>query len=179
MSFDDFNNFCGGVESIATVSALVAGGFWAYLRFIKQRDDYAFIDFTVDMNFVGKQGEWWIVELIANLENKGKVQHKFRDLSFDLEAMFQGDSLETSDKFGGQAYFPHPILRGPWVPSAEYFIEPGVRSKYSFVARVPSGISYLMLHGRFSYQKQKAWHSAEKTVKMPLDEGLIGGPTSA
>jgi hypothetical protein len=73
MTFENFNHLAGAIESIATLAALIVGGYWTYTRFIKQRENFAFIEFTVDINFIGKQNAWWIVELIAYLENKGKV----------------------------------------------------------------------------------------------------------
>lgn len=170
MSLEDFSSAAGGLESIATVVALVVGAYWTYTRFIKQRENFPFIEFTVDMNFIGKQDGSWIVELIAHLENKGKVQHCFSDLQFDLAALFQTDQLQSKGElFGGQAYFPHEIARRPWIPAGTYFIEPGLRNKYSYVARVPEEATFLMLHGRFTYECQPASHTAERTLAVPTD----------
>ena len=70
MTFEAFSNLAGGVESVATVAALIVGGYWAYLRFIKQRENYAFIEFTVDMNFAGKQGDGRISDPEERLLNE-------------------------------------------------------------------------------------------------------------
>ena len=71
MTYEDFKNLTAAIQSIGTVGALVVGGYWTYRKFIHQRDDFAFIEFTVDIQLIGKQGKSWIVELIAHLENKG------------------------------------------------------------------------------------------------------------
>ena len=84
MTSAELNDITSAMQSVATVMALCVGAYWTYTRFIKQRENFAFIEFTVDINFIGKQGEFWIVELIADLENKGKVQHRFSDLSLML-----------------------------------------------------------------------------------------------
>jgi hypothetical protein len=167
MAYENLNYLASAVESLATVAALVVGACWTYTRFIRQREKFAFIEFTVDMNFIGKQDGSWIVELIANLENKGKVKHSFVDLSFDLAALFKQDPLLSNEKFGGQAFFPHDIATRPWLPDGEYFIEPGTKVKYSYVARVPEDASFVMLHGHFSYMKESAWHTAERTLSVP------------
>lgn len=169
MTVDEFNSIAGGVESLSTILALVIGAYWTYTRFIKQRENFAFLEFTADMYFVGQQDGKWIVELIAYLENKGKVQHQFSDLSFDLAALFRGDIIESSQDFGGQALFPHQISKGPWIPAGNYFIEPGVKAKYSYVAHVPVEATYLMLHGHFTYKKQAALHTAERTLAVPSE----------
>jgi hypothetical protein len=172
MTFEEFNHLAGGVESVATVLALAVGAYWTYIRFIKQRENYAFIEFTVDMYFVGRQDGKWIVELIAYLENKGKVQHQFSDLAFDFAALFRGDPVKSTQDFGGQALFPREISRRPWIPPGNYFIEPGVRAKYSYVAHLPEEATYAMLHGHFTYRNQPAWHTAERTLAVPADPGL-------
>lgn len=147
MTLESFNHLAGAIESLATVFALIVAGYWTYTRFIKQRENFAFIEFTCDINFIGKQDEWWIVELIAYLENKGRVQHQFRDLSFILEALYSNDAVNQEAKFGGQAFFPHALANGPWVPPGTYFIEPGLRAKYSYVARIPNSASFLITRG--------------------------------
>jgi hypothetical protein len=167
MTLEEFNNLAGGVESFATLVALCVGGYWAYTRFIRQRESYAFIEFTVDINFVGRQSGFWIVELIAHLENKGKVQHRFSDLTFHLEALFTSDPVCQNAQFGGQTYFPHEIEKRSWLPSGSYFIEPGLKAKYSYIAQIPEDASFVMLHGRFTYENQPAWHAAERTLSVP------------
>ena len=169
MNFEEFNHLAGGIESLATVLALGVGGYWTYLRFIKQREDYAFIEFTVDIYFIGKQDGKWIIELIAYLENKGKVQHKFSDLSFDLALLMHGDPVEPTEKYSGQAFFVHEGIRRLWIPAGSYFIEPGIKAKYSYVAQIPEQATYVMLHGHFSYKDQPSRHTAERTIACPLD----------
>jgi hypothetical protein len=156
MDASNMKDIADTLESLATVVALAIGGYWTYVRFIMQRDDYAFIEFTVDMYFVGKQDGKWIVELIAYLENKGKVQHTFSDLSFDLEALYQDDRVQPNEEYGGQAFFPHRIAKRRWIPAGNYFIEPGIKAKYSYVAEVPLEATFLMLHGGFTYENQRA-----------------------
>lgn len=175
MTFEEFNHLAGGVESLATALALGVGAYWTYTRFIKQRENYAFMEFTVDMYFVGKQDGQVIVELIAYLENKGKVQHRFSDLTFDLALMSQDDPVRSSPKYSGQALFPHERPRRAWVPSGTYFIEPGIKAKYSYVAEIPEDTTYVMLHGRFTYKDQPAWHTAERTLAVPAQIVALSG----
>ena len=52
--------------------------------------------------------------------------------------------------------------------AASYFIEPGIKAKYSYVAHVPEAATFIMLHGRFTYENQPAWHTAERTLAVPI-----------
>jgi len=47
-----------------------------------------------------------------------------------------------------------------------FFIDPGVKAKYSYLASVPDRTSFLNLHASFTYMDQKAFHTAERTIEM-------------
>ena len=79
---EDFNNVASAIASMATTISLAVGGFWIYRRYIREEEKYPHIESSAEIEFVGKQGDFWIVELIGTLENKGKVQHKIS--RFDL-----------------------------------------------------------------------------------------------
>ena len=61
---------------------------------------------------IGQQGEFWVIELTATIENKGKAQHKMSAIGFDLNAMFNGDQVKSEEKWGGQINFPHRFNKG-------------------------------------------------------------------
>ena len=179
-TYEKFGQLAGGIESIITGLGIIFGALWAYRRFIAQEERYPYINFSADINFICRQRGYWIVELISIIENKGKVPHRFRLFDFDLFALFPEDDVKASDDFGGQAYFPHEIVKGSWKPKrfSYFFIAPGATSKYSFVARVPEKASAIMLHSWFEYEdRRKAGHTAEKTVALPAidtDSALNG-----
>lgn len=160
------------ISSILTAIALLVGAVWAYYRFKRQRENYALIDFAVDIVFHKKIGNWWIVELVAFIDNKGKVQHQIKDYNFDLSALTGSDKVTTSEDFGGQVYFPHTVAKGSFLPKRfEYFfMEPGLRNKYSYIARVPVEAEIVILHSWFNYLDGKHSHTAEVTSKVPKDE---------
>ncbi|SRR6266404_2613870 len=167
MTYGQLRDLAGAIESVVKVAALGIGGYWAYSRFVRQREKYAFIEFTVNLLFIGKQEGWWIVEVIADIQNKGKVQHRISNFNFDLAAIFQEDKMETSEEYGGQVFFPHQVAKGSWLPAKfnHFFIDPGTKAHYSYIARIPEAASFAILHGWFDYTDQKASHTAEKSGK--------------
>jgi hypothetical protein len=160
------------IASVATTIALLIAAAWAYFRFVRQRENYPFIDFTVDMAFHKKIGKWWIVELIAFIENKGKVQHKLEIFKFDLFSLNESDEITTSEDIGGQVYFPNKLAESSFLPkeSKYFFIEPGSKNKYSYVTRIPVNAEIVILHSWFNYLDGKHWHTAEATFKVPKQE---------
>ncbi len=170
MDLSQLSFLLGSIESLATVIALIVGGLWAYRRFVRQREDYPHIDFTVDLKFVAVHGDSWIVEIIACLENKGCVQHQISDFDFDLRYLEHSDELQLADRFGGQVLFPHKAAQGSWLPEdwGYTFIEPGIRTHYSYIAALPAQAHIALLHGWFAYRGDREAHTAEKIVPVPI-----------
>src|ERR1041384_5106939 len=136
------------IASGATSVALLVAAAWASFKFVRQRENHPLIDFSADIVFHKKLGNWWVVELVAFIENKGKVQHRIRDFDFDLASLSASDQVITSEEFGGQVYFPTVISKGSFRPKkyGEFFVEPGLKNKYSYITRVPVEAEIVILH---------------------------------
>jgi len=83
-------------QSVATPTALVIAGIWAYKKYVVEGSKYPHIQSSAAMDFIGQQGGYWIVELRAVLENKGKVEHRIADFGFDLNAIFSSEQVAVS-----------------------------------------------------------------------------------
>ena len=170
MTLEDFKNLGSALQSIATIASFIIGGIWVYLKFIRQQEKYPNIEFLADIEFVGEQGDYLIAEIIATIDNKGKAQHRMNDFRFDVNALFPHDKVETSDNWGGQVDFPTLVAEGSFLPDQFkfFFLDPGTRAKYSYIARIPKEASFVILHCRFSYMDKREYgHTAEKTVAVP------------
>jgi len=161
MSYEEFNHLAGGISSIATILALIVGGIWTYRRFVRTREAFPKIEFTVDVAFVHKQAGFWVIEAIANLENKGLVRHSVTKFTFDLRYMLPSDAVEERAPF--LVVVPHKACEGSWLPVDWNFtfIEPGLRTRYSCVARIPEQATMALIHGKFYYSDDN-WHTADK-----------------
>lgn len=73
MTLHDLKSLAATFQSVATGVSFAVIGIWVWLRFLRQQERYPNVEFSADVNFIGLQGEWWIVELVAILENKGKA----------------------------------------------------------------------------------------------------------
>jgi len=169
MTLSDYNELASTIQAIFTSLSIVIGGSWVFYRFVLQQERYPNINFTTDINIIGEQGAYWIVELTATIDNKGKAQHKMSKIGFDLNALFDDDPVLSDEKWGGQIDFPHRLIWGSYLPKhqAYFFVDPGTQAKYSFLTKVPLNSSYLILHSNFIYSNRKnKMHTAEKTIKV-------------
>jgi hypothetical protein len=187
MSLEDWKNAGAVFQSFVTAVGIVLGGIWAYRRYVRQEENAPFIDFSADLNFIGRQSGWWIVE-IASIENKGKVPHRMSEFEFD--AIYGADQILLEPHWANQVNFGHALARGSFLPQSytSFFVPPTVRATYSHVTRVPPEASFLMLHCRFKYPdtifdrvrniipwfRRSRRHVAEKTVKIPDDLTVLG-----
>jgi hypothetical protein len=166
----NWKDLIAAVQSAVTTLSIIVGGIWVYLKYIRQQERYPNIEFSADLNFIGKQGDWWIVEIIARIENKGKAQHRMNEFAFELDGIYANDSIEINERWRNQVDFRHSLAKGSFLPAnlKYFFIDPGVNSTYSFIVRVPSETTFLILHCWFSYTgRNRTGHVAEKTVKVP------------
>src|SRR5262249_49419626 len=99
-------DFAAAFQSFATVVGAVVAAYWAYYRFGLGQERYPHIETAADIQFIGMHKNFWIVELVAYVENKGRAQHKMAELNFELSSINKKDSLEDAEQFGGQVLFP-------------------------------------------------------------------------
>jgi hypothetical protein len=154
--------------SVATLLTVVIGGLWAYYRFVRRREHAVRLGFKVDVKFVGVQDNFWLVSLDAQVDNEGFVRHDIRRFGFDVRYLNRDDSIVTSPELGGQVDIRRKLVQGSWLPQnwSSTFLEPGARTVYSFVSRIPTDASFVLLHGLLDCGEQ-ATHSAEMLCVVP------------
>lgn len=160
------------IESVLTSAGIIAAGLWAFYLYRRNRENHPYIEFTADILFHSKIGDYWVVELLAYVENKGKVRHELYNLEFDLYYIAKNDQIKIAEQFGNQVLFPHYLHNGSFLPSQfrYFFIEPNVKARYSYITRVPVNAELLIFHSWFKYPSKKESHTAEKTVKVPNNQ---------
>ena len=70
----------------------------------------------------------------------------------------------------------HRLLKvGSWIPKEWEctFIEPGLKTRYSHIATVPDNATFLLIHGKFNYQDEKEFHTADKLLRVPYKSEII------
>lgn len=165
-AFKDWGSFA---QSIATVISMIVGGWWVYAKFVRAQEKYPNIEFSADINPIGNQDGSLIVELIAYVENKGKAQHQMDQFTFDLNALLPQDPVLADTQWGGQVNFPHRVCKGSFLPAGmeSFFVDPGTKAKYSYIACVPQEVTFLILHCHFEYVgRGKTGHAAERTIRL-------------
>jgi len=170
MSLDECVKLLTVVQSLVTIVAIVVGGIWAYTKFIYRREKDPRAEFSVDLDFIGTQGNSWLVEVSAYVENKGLVRHPVRNFKLRLRYLCDDDQVidgEANLKF--KVLFPHSINER--IGNSERFlyektyIDPGLKYRNSYVTSLPLQATFVLLQGNFDYGTEP--FTAQKLLKVP------------
>jgi hypothetical protein len=155
------------IPTYVQATALVVAGLWAYWRFFHQRGDEPATDIEVDARFVGRQGDHYMVEVTATLENKSFVRHRYRQFRMNLRYLRTGDELvDGAESVHHQVVFPHSIDeridgRKRLFANAAY-INPRQRFHHRYETFVPSDATFIRVHCRFEFEVTgpRAWRQS-------------------
>lgn len=172
---DVFSNVISGL-------AILVAGSWAFRKYVLRLEDDPRIEFFVDVNFVGLEGDEWVVEILAFIENKGDVPHTIKEIYFGLRALERGKKIELGDdKIHGQAYFSELLSETTWMSKAQQegqfgVLYPGISMRYNYVYKIPPNLSFLLLHGTLTLDAQRAKPLRavnDKVLAVPTKEDLV------
>lgn len=173
----------------AAIKAMVAvltfvGGLWALYNYIVRRDYAPLIEFDVDVNFVGRHNGRWVVEVVANIYNKGHARLVIRKFDFDIRTLDAGDEVKCGGAdINSQTVIPNKVKEGSWLPSTwkTTFVDPQVKNRYSYVADIPESAKFVLIHGRFSLNPFRLFpvsmfYTSDKLIVVPSEgrEGMSG-----
>ena len=175
ITFEHLKALASGIRDSIPAAAVIVGGIWVLLRFVRNREAYPRVEFDVDVNFVLKQGDFWIVEAVAHFDNKGLVRHNISKFTFSIRYLTASDPVEPDQGF--LVCMPHSAAKGTWLPDSwgDSFVEPGIHTRYSSLARIPKDATAILIHGKFFYEN-KDWHTADKLLAVPPLTGSMSIP---
>ena len=171
------------IESLLKTIGLVVGAVWIYLKFIRTRENHPKIEFDVDVRLLGRQDNKIIIEIIANLENKGLVRHWINNFSCDILILKSEDPVIHGDKrINYQLLFEkhNPIKddsnnerrkRIVWIPEDWYesFVDAGVKQQYTYLSDVPEVTTFISIYSQFFY-KGNDFQTSQRTFSVNLLE---------
>lgn len=166
------------IESISKTIGIIVGAIWVYLRFIRTRESHPKIEFNIDLKSLGRQDKKILIEIIANLENKGQVRHWVNNFTCDVLILRSVDSVVPGDKrINYQTLFEkyNPIKsydgdrtgRIVWIPEKWYesFIDGGIKQQYTYLTEVPENTAFISIYSQFYYEGDD-FQTAQKTFSV-------------
>jgi hypothetical protein len=154
------------VKDLVTVLAIFAGGAWALFQFIRWREGHAKLAFELQLNILGNVDERLLVEVVAVVENKGKVRHRVSDFCADVYYLADGVKLVTEEMRKNPEQSFQPALPNRMVISDaahNTVLDPGITKQYSFLTSLPASAAFALVKARFRCpQDGRETHNAQK-----------------
>jgi hypothetical protein len=128
----------------------------------------------VDLSFVRKQGLNWIVEGVALVKNPGSVRLDFKAFTYELHYALAADDFGKGPSEEGatkentfRADSLRALFKYSWLEDeSDTFLEPGERSRYSFLASLPADTTLVVLSCDFTGAKDDV-ESVRKSYTVP------------
>jgi hypothetical protein len=141
----------------------------------KERRHESRIQFELEANFFGPQKGHHLVELVVVLHNKGMVRNVIDELKFKVLGIEKGAVIQLrSNKMNPKklelmANFPTELLATDILQKKNeedaFFVEPGVLQKFTYIARIPEKIRFILVMASFKYHN-KSEHSAKRVFEL-------------
>src|SRR5688572_16456038 len=123
MSLAEIKDLADIFQAAVTGVGLMLAAGWAFHRYVIEENGYTHIETSAEISFIGEQDGYWLVELQAILQNRGKVPHRIKEFGFDLNCLTLSDTVQVASKWGGQVDFPNPLAKGSFIPkNFRYFV---------------------------------------------------------
>jgi hypothetical protein len=148
----------------AALAAVVAGGLWAYVKYVVEKGLLAPAEFTVTCRELGARDEQRMLEVLLHLKNLGTTVLIAHQVEVRLRYLTSTDPLQrvrdrSSPRYG-RLVFPHVATRDTLEaddPSAipvvrtRTFVQGGVDQTYTVVALVPEAATEVLVKASFRY----------------------------
>ncbi|HWB23942.1 MAG TPA: hypothetical protein VG738_00615 [Chitinophagaceae bacterium] len=187
MDSSPFKNTVDIIESLVKSAGVIIGAVWVYLKFIRTRENFPKIEFNVDLRVVGRQDEKIIIEVIANLENKGLVRHWINDFTCDVLILRkEAPVIHGDERINYQLLFEkyNPVKdeknethteKIVWIPKDWYdsFVDAGIQQQYTYLTAVPCDTAFISIYSGFHYRGDD-FQTSQKTFSVAALENNGG-----
>ncbi len=142
-----------------------------------ERKHIARIQFELAAVFRGPQAGHYIAEVTMILHNKGLVRNVIDKLQLKVLGIKQDAKIELLEREDQEqavegkddqliietvAKFPETFVDTNMLENkGSFFVEPGVAQQFTYVARIPEDIRFILVRSKFYYH-EKSEHTAQK-----------------
>ncbi len=139
------------------------------------------IQFELTAIFMGPQAGHYLAEVTMILHNKGLVRNVIDNLNLKVLGIKQDAKitlLERDDQqqikdlknvqkpIDQKAKFPETFVDKKMLKNkGSFFVEPGIVQQFTYVARIPEDIRFILVRSKFKYH-EKSEHTAQKVYEV-------------
>jgi cell division protein YceG involved in septum cleavage len=161
-----------------TAFTLIAGGGWAYWKFIRQRANEPATDIDIDVRFVGIQEGKWVIEITSFLKNQSLVRHKYEDFQVSVRYLKPEDEIKDgAENLSYQLHCPTTIderIDGQKrLFSNVDYINPKQEFKHRYITFIPVNATFVWVQCKFSFKlKKDVKMNSQRIFRVPAGENV-------
>lgn len=149
--------------SIINTCLIIVAAIFTYFRYFREGTHKQRIEFDIDYTDLGTRYNERIIEVGILAENKGNVEHRFKQISLNVRGIKNDQPLKEFERYKPRLKFPEDLHNIKIISEdvGYYFIRPKVKQRFPVVLKISSDISHLLLKADF-YYKSGNFHTAER-----------------
>jgi hypothetical protein len=161
---------------IGIYTALAA---WQVVNHFREDRFFPKIEFFCDAFFKIERDDYWLVEVVCVVRNKGIAGHRARNLNFKLHGIRRDEeALDGDESINFQVEFPENFKSGHWKirKGMNERVEAGTAQFYRHVARISKDYDAIAVHGSMEYKQrrrmflgERVTHTCNRLVRVPKD----------
>jgi len=155
------------IIEITKISLLILAAIFTYFRFFREGTHKQRIEFDIDLRDLGCNNKDRIIEIGVIAENKGNVEHRFKQISLRIRGIKKDSQLQELENYKPRLSFPLKLHTAKLVSEIDeyYFVRPKVKQRFPMTVRIPVEISHLLVQAEFNYSTGD-FHKAERTFSI-------------
>jgi hypothetical protein len=160
----------GPLESLVSVVAVVAAGYWTVRKYVKTREGASRIDVTAKLDVLGVLNGDFLAVVTGTVKNSGKVRHYVRNMHFSLRGLTGSDALERLDKALGQVEFPLELYNKQRMFPEDWgysFVEPGETNNYRYSVIIPGDVLFALVSVKVILPGDDEFSASWQVFKLP------------
>lgn len=161
------------IIELLTLITVVVSGLWVYFHFIREDPLCPRIEFNLDCSFFGPQDNAYVAAFSIYAHNKGRVEHKFRNIKIKAHGIKMGESVTFWEGHAPKLYFPTKVFHEANLVHNNYkyfFVRPGINQTFSFVTRIPIEFRFILVRATFEYENAEGLQTAERVFEVTSNQ---------
>jgi hypothetical protein len=178
--FGAWKDVLAAAQSVATVIALLIGGFWTYWVFVENREDLPHANISESVTGRLISPEWYWLQVSVTITNAGKHLVAIGDADITVQQILPLPDNISKNIVTKQDSVPRDAFVIPWHGLCRYArpskisVEPGEHDTTTFDFVIPAWVRLVKIYSFFKHPKI-GWH---ETVVYEI-KGSTEGETQA
>ncbi len=152
---------------IIKLTLFIIAALFTYYKFFREGTHKQRIEFDIDLRDLGCNNKDRIIEIGVIAENKGNVEHRFKQISLRILGIKKKSQLQELENYEPRLAFPLKLHTVKLINEIDkyYFVRPKVKQRFPITVRISIEISHLLVQTEFNYSSG-AFHKAERAFSI-------------